>query len=75
VGQRVAVAVMDVDIDRNRISLSMKTFPGRSTKKVKSSTNPQNRQSRAQTDKQKKTPFNNPFADQLNGRSGLKTPS
>ena len=40
VQQKVAVTVMDVDLNRNRISLSMKTFPGESTKKVKPSAKP-----------------------------------
>ena len=65
VQQKVEVTVMDVDLNRNRISLSMKTFPGKSTKKVKPSAKPQNRQSPAQTGRKKKVPFNNPFADLL----------
>ncbi len=65
VQQKVAVTVMDVDLNRNRIALSMKTFPGESTKKVKPSAKPQNRQSPAQTGRKKKVPFNNPFADLL----------
>jgi len=35
VQQKVEVTVMEVDLNRNRISLSMKTIPGKSTKKVK----------------------------------------
>ena len=65
VQQKVEVTVMDVDLNRNRISLSMKTFPGQSTKKVNPSAKPQKRQSQVQTGKKKKAPFNNPFADLL----------
>ncbi|MGB5748949.1 MAG: Tex family protein [Desulfobacterales bacterium] len=35
VQQKVEVTVMDIDLNRNRISLSMKTFPGESSKKEK----------------------------------------
>jgi uncharacterized protein len=65
VQQKVEVTVMDVDLDRNRISLSMKTFPGESTQKVKPSAKPRKRQSPAPTGKKEKVPFNNPFADLL----------
>jgi uncharacterized protein len=67
VQQKVAVTVMDVDLNRNRIALSMKTFPGESTKEVKPSAKPQKRQSQTQTGRKKKVPFNNPFADLLKG--------
>ena len=66
VQQKVEVTVMDVDLDRNRISLSMKTFPSESPKKVKSPVKPQKRSSQAPRGRKKKAPFNNPFADQLN---------
>jgi uncharacterized protein len=65
VQQKVEVTVMDVDINRNRISLSMKSFPGRSTKKARPSAKSQKRQSQIPTGVKKKTPFNNPFADLL----------
>ena len=67
VQQKVAVTVMDVDLNRNRIALSMKTFPGESTKKVEPSAKPQKRQSQTQTGRKTKVPFNNPFADLLKG--------
>jgi uncharacterized protein len=70
VQQKVEVTVMDIDLNRNRISLSMRTFPGESTKKVKSSAKPQKRQSKAQTAKKKKAPFNSSFADLLKNRDG-----
>ena len=65
VQQKVAVTVMDVDLNRNRIALSMKAFPGESTQKVKPSAKPQKRQPQTQTGRKKKVPFNNPFADLL----------
>jgi len=65
VQQKVEVTVMDVDLNRNRISLSMKAVPGEPNKKVKPTAKPQKRQSQAQTGTKKKTPFNNPFTDLL----------
>ena len=65
VQQKVEVAVMDVDLDRNRISLSMKTFPGESIKKEKPSVKPPKRQSQTRTGQKKKAPFNSAFADLL----------
>ncbi len=65
VQQKVAVTVMDVDLNRNRIALSMKALPGESTQKVKPSAKPQKRQPQTQTGRKKKVPFNNPFADLL----------
>jgi uncharacterized protein len=64
VQQKVAVSVMDVDLDRNRISLSMKTVPGEFIKKVKPSTKPPQRSPSA-GGREKKAPFNNPFAGLL----------
>ena len=69
VQQKVEVAVMDVDLNRNRISLSMKTFPGESTKKMKPSTKPPKRQSQTRTHQKKKAPFNSAFADLLDRKS------
>jgi uncharacterized protein len=63
VQQKVMVTVIEVDIDRKRISLSMKTDPGVKQRrppaqpKVKPGPSPV---------KQKQTPFNNPFADLFN---------
>jgi uncharacterized protein len=65
VQQKIEVTIMDVDLNRNRISLSMKTFPGEPNKKAKPAAKPQKRQSQTQTGTQKKTPFHNPFADLL----------
>ena len=65
VQQKVEVAVMDVDIDRNRISLSMKTFPGESIKKTTPSAKPQKGPSQSRMNPKKKAPFNSAFADLL----------
>jgi uncharacterized protein len=67
VQQKVEVTVMDVDINRNRISLSMKASPGQSTKKARPSAKSRKRKPQAPTAKKKKAPFNNPFADLLKG--------
>jgi len=69
VQQKVEVAVMDVDLNRNRISLSMKTFPGQSIKKMTPSVKPPKRPSPAPSARKKKAPFNNPFADLLDRKS------
>jgi len=79
VRQQVNVSVLDVDIERNRISLSMKSEPGRkkdSRKKkpirqahggqasgVKTRTRPKS--SRPGPTQPKKTPFHNPFVEAL----------
>jgi len=62
VQQKVAVTVLNVDLNRKRISLSMKTFPGEPDKKKKPAAKPAKK-----PDRQKKGPFNNPFADLLKG--------
>jgi uncharacterized protein len=65
VQQKVEVSVMEVDLARNRISLSMKKVPGKSPRKVKptpKSKNPKNRNGKIRN---KNTPFNNPLADLL----------
>jgi uncharacterized protein len=59
VNQRVMVTVMEVDLDRNRISLSMKKIPGernRPASKPKKAAPPK-------TQKREPQPFNNPFAE------------
>ena len=63
VQQKVEVTVMDVDLSRNRIALSMKTFPGEANKKSKSPPKPRKRSSADRGSRPKKEPFNNPFAD------------
>ncbi len=72
VHQKVEVTVLEVDIDRKRIALSMKknpifgerTAPAESSPKPSSSRGPKNRK-KAQEGPKKQTPapFNNPFAD------------
>jgi uncharacterized protein len=65
VQQKVEVAVMKVDLERNRISLSMKKVPGKSPQKVKATPKSKNPKTRNANIRKKKTPFNNPFADLL----------
>jgi uncharacterized protein len=65
VQQKVEVAVMEVDLERNRISLSMKKVPGKSPQKVKPTPKSKNPKNRNENIRKKNTPFNNPFADLL----------
>ena len=75
VQQRVHVTVLDVDLVRKRISLSMKSAPGVQGKKAETSpekksvppTNKPKAQEKAphQKKEQRNAPFNNPFADLL----------
>ena len=65
VQQKVEVSVMAVDLERNRISLSMKKIPGKSSQKVKPPPKSKNPKTRNGNIGKKKTPFNNPFSDLL----------
>ena len=65
VQQKVEVSVMEVDLERNRISLSMKKVPGKSPQKVKPTPKSKNLKNRRANTGKKNTPFNNPFADLL----------
>jgi uncharacterized protein len=65
VQQKVAVTVMAIDMERNRISLSMKTVPGRQPKKAKPPARPPKPKVAPPSNKRQNTPFNNPFADLL----------
>ncbi len=65
VQQKVEVAVMEVDLERNRISLSMKKVPGKSPQKVKATPKSKNPKTRNGKIRKKNAPFNNPFADLL----------
>jgi len=65
VQQKVEVSVMEVDLERNRISLSMKKIPGKSPQKLKPTPKSKNPKTRSGKIGKKKTPFNNPFADLL----------
>ena len=69
VQQKVTVSVIDVDLERNRISLSMKSSPDAGR--------PQNRQAKRETKpkkaprkpvKEEKKPFHNPFAEAFKTR-------
>ena len=64
--QQVTVTVLEVDLERKRISLSMKTNPGKSAERVQGAPK-RERKSKVKRTKQGKGPgpFNNPFADAL----------
>ena len=80
VQQEVHVTVLEVDLERKRISLSMKKYPDghradekskkHKTKKHTSQRSPQKNSNKSGQKKtrKKKTPFNNPFADLLKNR-------
>jgi len=64
VNQKVMVTVLDVDLERNRISLSMKSNPDEKPKiRSKQQRTKPERRIREKKIKAKNTPFNNPFAD------------
>jgi uncharacterized protein len=67
VQQKVEVSVLAVDLERNRISLSMKKVPGKSPQKVEPTPKSKlkNPKYRKENIGKKNTPFNNPFADLL----------
>jgi len=65
VQQQVKVTVLAVDIERNRISLSMKTVPGRQPPKGKPSPKAKKPRVVPKGNSRKTTPFNNPFAKLL----------
>jgi len=65
VQQRVKVSVLAVDIERNRISLSMKTVPGRQSPTGKPSSKVPKPQPGSKSESRKTAPFNNPFAELL----------
>lgn len=66
VNQRVMVTVLDVDLERNRISLSMKDEAGAAKKPENSRRKPQKRATEGKKSKKEKArPFNNPFSKAL----------
>ena len=65
VRQKVEVSVMKVDLERNRISLSMKKVPGKSPQKATPTPKLKIPKNRSANNTSKNTPFNNPFADLL----------
>ncbi len=72
VRQKVEVTVLEVDLERNRISLSMKKVPGNSEKREKPSPvkSPKMKKpnDRDKPRDRKNKPFNNPFAELLDKR-------
>ena len=66
VNQRVMVTVQDVDLERNRISLSMKDKGEKAEKSKDSKNRPRKSKPKVKSQKREKTrPFNNPFARAL----------
>ena len=70
VQQKVMVRVLDVDLERNRISLSMKSEPGERPKRERQSPKRESRKKRGntrenRTKKKQNTPFHNPFEEAL----------
>jgi uncharacterized protein len=65
--QKVTVRVIDVDLDRNRISLSMKTAPGARTDTPPRKRSPRknSREAKRKKKQKKNTPFHNPFEEVL----------
>jgi uncharacterized protein len=69
VHQKVQVTVLEVDLARNRIALSMKSVPGPAQRPAKpAGMRPTNRQAPAPPPRTRHQPFNNPFAEQLKKR-------
>jgi len=66
VRQRVTVTVLEVDLERKRISLSMKTSPDKSAKGIKAKPGREGKiQAKGKKQGKGPGPFNNPFADAL----------
>jgi len=77
VQQKVTVTVMDVDLPRKRISLSMKTEPGKRPEVKPRADHPRKKRPDGNRPKPKTapkpespSPFNNPFADAFRKKSG-----
>jgi protein Tex len=68
VNQKVSVTVLEIDIPRRRISLSMKTSPERSADPAPK--RPVRKKKKKETAPTKPAPFNNPFADVFRKKSG-----
>ncbi len=70
VQQRVTVTVLDVDLERNRISLSMRENPRRSPKrKEKRAKRGSNGKEKRKRETKRPSPFNAPFARALKKKS------
>jgi uncharacterized protein len=62
VNERVSVTVLDVDLERHRIALSMRQQPGQATQPSKQQSNKRSRPKDSPPSRKKESPFNNPFA-------------
>ena len=70
VQQRVTVTILDVDLERNRISLSMRENPRRSPKrKEKRAKRGSNGKEKRKRETKRPSPFNAPFARALKKKS------
>ncbi|MGW8222054.1 MAG: Tex family protein [Syntrophobacteria bacterium] len=70
VQQQVTVTILDVDLERNRISLSMKENPGRAPRRnEKGSKRESNGKKKRRPETKRPTPFNAPFARALQKKS------
>jgi len=69
VQQKVMVSVLSVDLNRNRIGLSMKSQPGKKvpSKSRKPERKPDRKPAKKPSGVSKPRPFNNPFADYFKG--------
>jgi uncharacterized protein len=67
VHQKVTVTVLEVDLERNRIALSMKTHPDQKHRRQRGASGEKSRRppARRKPGKPKDTPFHNPFAQAL----------
>ncbi len=63
VQQKVNVTVMNVDTERKRISLSMKTVPGESVQQQSRKKPAKKQKPKQKKEREKERPFHNPFAD------------
>ena len=68
VQQKVKVTVLDVDLDRKRISLSMKSGKAPVQKRPEANATRKKKTIQKPKGKKQNTPFNNPFADLLSGK-------
>ncbi|MFA4916266.1 MAG: Tex family protein [Syntrophales bacterium] len=70
VQQKVMVTVLDVDIGRKRIALSMKRDPGTASEAGENPTANKTAPPKRANRPQKPTPFNNPFAEAFRNKKG-----
>lgn len=74
VHQKVMVTVLDVDLERNRISLSMKTTPGKPEISKQNSSSPRTSDQSPKPKKRENrhTPFHNPFVELFDKKKEIR---